>query len=306
MGMAFRSPDPARKLQFAIESHNFERSILDLCRGNKFDRVVTAVDSGSTQIPVDGYLDFVFFIIFELANGDLRQFVAKEKAQDLYWVVSAIHNFAVAFSQIHSADICHNDFKPANALVFQDVEKMADLGCATSPNHRVFHENLLCPGDSRFAPPEQLYQGELSGAKYDNFVRFRAGDLYNLGSVVHYLVTKRMLTPEILRRLDPPFQPQLRGGGWGDGLEGVLPHWTKAFSIVMTEFKDDVPSQWLVNYGFVIEELKDLVLHLCEPDMRLRGDLSRSPVSTSKYSLQRIISRMDNLRQRIQVIARAR
>lgn len=305
MGMAFRSPDPARKLQFAIESHNFERTILDLCRGSRFDRVVTALDSGSTQLPVDGVLDFVFFIIFELADGDLRKFALKDKARDLSWIVSAIHNYAVAFSQIHSAEICHNDFKPANALVFRDVEKMADLGCATSPNHRASHEAYLCPGDSRFAPPEQLYEGELSGTKYDNFVRFKAGDLYNLGSVVHYLITKRMLTPEILRKMEPQFQPQLRGGGWGDGLEGVLPHWSKAFAIVMNEFKDDIPVEWVEKYDFVIDELMALVLHLCEPDMRLRGDLADSPVNPSKYSLQKIISRMDNLRQRIGVISRA-
>lgn len=306
MGMAFRSPDPARKLQFAIESHNFERSVLELCRGNRFDRVVTALDSGSTQIPVEGYLDFVFFIIFEMAEGDLRRFVLREKAQDLAWVVSAIHNYAVAFSQIHSAEIYHNDFKPANALVFPDIEKMADLGCATSPNHRVFHDNFLCPGDSRFAPPEQLYQGDLSGSKYDNFVRFKAGDLYNLGSVAHFLITKRMLTPEILQRLDHQFLPQLRGGGWGDGLEGVLPYWAKAFATAMSEFKDGLPSEWLERFEFAIDEIRDLVFHLCEPDLRLRGDLSDSPVSPSKYSLQRVVSRTDNLRQRIQVISRAR
>lgn len=310
MGMAFRSPDPTQKLQFAIESHNFEKSVLELCRGNRFDKVVTALDSGATQVPVNGFLDFVFFIIFEMAQGDLRSFINKPKFGDLNWILSAIHSYAVAFSQIHSAEIFHNDFKPANALVFSTDEKMADLGCATSTRAGLqsHNENYLCPGDIRLAPPEQLYEGKLSGASYDKFTVFKAGDLYNLGSVIHYLITKRNLTPEIISRLDSQFRPSgnWHQGGWTDGLEGVLPYWRNSFAIVMSEFKDDLPEHWLEKFDFVLNEIRDLIFHLCEPDLRLRGDLISSPVVMSKYSLQRIVSRMDNLRKRVQVINNAR
>src|SRR3546814_11361929 len=64
----------------------------------------------------------------------------------------------VATSQLHSAFIAHNDIKPANALIFdKKIQKMADLGRATSEDFPAPHDVLNCAGDLRFAPPEQLY-----------------------------------------------------------------------------------------------------------------------------------------------------
>jgi eukaryotic-like serine/threonine-protein kinase len=190
VSMALNKEDPVKALLEVTSAHQFERSILEHCRGNRLDKVVTALDSGTTDVTDEGFRDFVFYIVFELAEGDLRKFVEIERGNDLIWIVSAIHNFCVAVSQIHRINVYHNDFKPGNALVFADTEKVADFGRATSPGFPVQHDPALCAGDRRFAPPEQLYYDENEVLGIDPFIKAKAGDLYNLGSVMHFLITK--------------------------------------------------------------------------------------------------------------------
>ena len=48
-----------------------------------------------------------------------------------------------------------------NALLFEELQKLGDLGRATTPHIGVDHEGNLCAGDRRFAPPEQLYAAGL-------------------------------------------------------------------------------------------------------------------------------------------------
>lgn len=306
VSMALGDEDPVKKILDLTNAHQFERSILEHCGGNRLDKVVTALDSGTHQVVVDGVRDIVFFIVFELADGDLRKFVEVEYGKDLVWIASAIHSFCVAISQIHRVDVYHNDFKPGNALIFKDTEKVADFGRATSPNFPVAHDPSLCAGDLRFAPPEQLYACENPVTQLDKFIKAKAGDLYNLGSVMHFLITKRSITPEIISRLDMQFRPpQHIHGGWFDNLEQVLPYWRKSYDSVMTEFYDDLPGDWNVKYKFALEEIRDIIMHLCEPDFRLRGDLQGGEIMSAKYSLERIISRIDNLKLRVLVKSRA-
>jgi serine/threonine protein kinase len=304
--MAFGAKDPVEALLQLTQAHSFERDILDHCRGNRLNKIVTAIDSGTEQIVTEGVRDVVFYIVFELADGDLRKFVSAKRGNDLVWVLSAAHNFAVAMAQIHGVNVFHNDFKPGNALVFCDTEKISDLGRAASSSMSAAHSNYVCAGDPRFAPPEQLYHIENPSLRMDQHLRAKAGDLYNLGSVFHFLVTKRMVTSEVLIRLDPHFRPQHAHGGWTDSYESALPHWRQQYEALISEFSDDLPSEWSENFVFAISEMRDLVLHLCDPDLRLRGDQSSNQPSHSKYSLEKIISKLDSLRNRVMVLSRGK
>ena len=71
--------DALDKLDSAIAEHKFERQILDFCQGNNMDRIVHAIDYGQTQVVFDGAREWVFFIVFELAQGDVRSAAIKEE-----------------------------------------------------------------------------------------------------------------------------------------------------------------------------------------------------------------------------------
>ena len=76
--------------------------------------------------------------------------------------------------------------------------------------------------------------------------------------------------------------------------------------LLLLSFFDDLPETWLTRFKFAIEELKLIILHLCDPDFRLRGDLAVSEISPVKYSIEKIISKIDNLRSGVLVISRAK
>ncbi|MBW7911302.1 MAG: hypothetical protein H3C49_08545 [Alphaproteobacteria bacterium] len=97
------------------------------------DKIVHALDYGEAPIVHNSVQDMVFFIIFELADGDARSVVNPDKGYDFIWALGAMHSLAVAVQQLHTKSIAHNDIKPSNLLVFaREGQKLADMGRATS------------------------------------------------------------------------------------------------------------------------------------------------------------------------------
>lgn len=64
--------DVVSKILGAAQAYKFERDILDYCQGNNMDRVVTAIDYGEARVTFDDSPDVLFYLIFELAKGDIR------------------------------------------------------------------------------------------------------------------------------------------------------------------------------------------------------------------------------------------
>lgn len=286
----------------ASTAHKFERDILEHCRGNRMDRVVTALDYGEENIVHDGKIDILLFLVFELAEGDLRHRIKKQAEFDLIWTFSALHEFAIGVSQLHGGEVYHNDIKPANALVFSDsTGKIADLGRATTPLMSVSHDSNQCAGDLRFAPPEQIYVPDFHLKMDDRFNFQRAGDLYNLGSLAHYLLTAVSVTQEITQRMRPEHRPpQHDGTGWLDGLSLVLPFWTDSFSQILEELNTVIADDWSPQMIEEFEFLKSMIIELCEPDWKKRGD-KRFIGKSNQYNLARYITRLDLGRTRLLV-----
>ena len=65
--------DPARILAPLLDAFNFERDLLSTCRHHRLSRVVTALDDGSVTVPNVPAPSTVQYIIFELAEGDIRK-----------------------------------------------------------------------------------------------------------------------------------------------------------------------------------------------------------------------------------------
>ena len=104
------------------------------------DRIALAIDFGEAMIEHGGVKEPVFYIFFDLAECDVRVQVDKRTRFDIFWIVAALHDLAVAIQQLHQGKVTHNDIKPPNFLVFlrdmkfrERIQKLADLGCATSP-----------------------------------------------------------------------------------------------------------------------------------------------------------------------------
>lgn len=140
LDLATGDGDFVSKILGAAQAHKFERDILDYCQGNNMDRVVTAIDYGESRVTFDEKPDVLFYLIFELAKGDIRNQVRLDQKADLIWIASALHHLATAVQQLHGGGVCHNDIKPANFLLFDDrLQKLADLGRATSDTVRAVH-----------------------------------------------------------------------------------------------------------------------------------------------------------------------
>jgi serine/threonine protein kinase len=290
---------PLDKLRQAANEHAFEREILDICRGSNMDRVVHALDYGEVESREGGVRDYVFYILFELASGDVRQQVLRNKRRNLSWSTHALHNLSVAIQQLHTAKIAHNDVKPSNLLVFDEfLQKLADLGRATSAERIGPWDGLNYTGDYTYAAPEFWYHDidfpRVSG-KIDFGVR-RASDLYLLGSMGFFFVAGVALTPLLIKQMREEHLPH----SWGGSFQDVLPYVRDAVGRSMEFFDAELPKTAQGDLIHEAEELRAAVLQLCDPDPRRRGH-PRNVGGRSQYSVERYIALFDRLAKRLAV-----
>lgn len=293
------------RLRVALDSHGFERSILEHCRKSTMDRIVVAIDYGDDMMMHGDSKQPLFFLVFELAKYDLRRHYDKTTGFSLAWTMGALHQLCIGVEQLHSGDVTHNDLKPANFLVFaDDAQKISDLGCATSPLFSALHELRHNPGDIKYAAPELLYANEEATRKaLCSFSSRRAADLYNLGSMAFYLLTGAMLTPQVISRLAPQHRPASHDGGWNGNWLDAMPYWREAFSRVLQDASTQALELERPAYSDIIYEITTIIGQLCEPDSSLRGHPLNRTGSNDMYGLQRYISAFNKMRLRAVVIA---
>ena len=273
---------------------------MEICNGNNMDRIVHALDYGEFEIVHRGVREFVFFVIFELAKGDVRSQFIQSKRQELSWTLNALHNLSVAVQQLHNAQISHNDIKPSNLLVFDsDLQKLADLGRATSNTSAGPWDSLLYCGDNTYAAPEFWYRNKTFqkiGSRISFEVR-KASDLYLLGSMAYFFVTGQQLTP-ILRTA---MRQEHVGTNWNGSFDEVLPFIYEALSSVLEHFDE----QLSIGKEEVIrrepQELRAAVLQLCDPNPATRGHPINLSGTVEKYSVERYVSLFDRIAKTIKV-----
>src|SRR5271170_4878039 len=139
-------------------------------------------------------------------------------------------------------------------------------------------------GDPAYAPPEALYQQDYP----EWHDRRQARDLWTLGSLILFLLSKVNLTAQVMLRVPPSHQP----GAWGDSYDLVVPTLRNSLHAVLRDesaFKSPVG-----------EELRKVVKELCDPDPRNRGS-RRVFNRPQRYSLNRYASIFERLMRRAMI-----
>ena len=224
---ALASSDAALALQAMTEAYNFERNLLNRCEERRMDRIVQGLASGSIQIGGSAN-GVVQYLILELADGDVRNYLARFNEIELAWVLRCLHHVATGLMQLHSAGMAHQDLKPSNILIFDEaLSKIADLGRAVYQGHISPHESLTYAGDPAYAPPELLY-----GFVPADWRQYRLGrDLYLLGSMVPFFFTGIGVTGLLMSELPDTHQPH----NWTGAFQEVLPYLQDAFARVIVK-----------------------------------------------------------------------
>lgn len=286
--VAFRAKDPPSALQALTSAFVFERNILGQCRTRKMDHVVQAIGDGNVTVD-DGPLGKVDYLIFERADGDLRGFLSSVENVETAWKLRSLHHMATGLSQLHSAEIAHQDVKPSNVLIFGALEsKLADLGCASQRGTVSPRDDMNWAGDPAYAPPEQIY-GHLD-PEWSN--RRLGCDAYHLGSMIVFMFTGLNATSLLFSKMHPSHLP----GIWTGTYTEVLPYARESFGLALKTFRDNVSGTEELR-----DELKILVGYLCEPDLALRGHPRNRTGFTTRLSLERFVSRLDLLARRAEM-----
>jgi serine/threonine protein kinase len=271
----------------SVRAYQFERDLARRCIG--MSRVITALDDGEVDIP--GYLfPTVSYIIFEVADQDMRRLLNASDALDVPLRLAALHHLATGLRQLHRQRIAHQDVKPSNTLVFEAtgtgnrVTKIGDLGRATIQGEPIDHDEFVIAGDPAYAPPEALYGEVMDGMGPRRF----GCDLYQLGSMICFAFTGSSFNMLLKDQL----HPQHSWSNWGQAYADVLPIVRDAFGRALDRLAQDVPEG-------IRERVVKLVEQLCEPDPLKRGDWKeRKRTHGNQWSLDRVVTELDVIAKR--------
>lgn len=280
--VALQDPDLLKALQYQLEIFNFEKDLLEICKNEKLHKVVIPIDSGKVLVPgFPAVINTVHYIIFDMAEGDIRKFYSFNQ-YNFFFIFSSLHNLAVGIQELHAINIAHQDIKPSNALVFDKMTKISDIGRASSKEKPFIYDNLLCPGDRNYIAPEQNYGFHA----YNDFKDKFAADMFSFGSLFYFYLYNIPLASL--------FQQEFQKTSFmlTDSFENDLLYWERAFDDILATTMNDL-SKFLKSESCL--RIIDMIKSLCAPDPRKRGHKKNKENQLPQYSLERFISELDIL-----------
>jgi eukaryotic-like serine/threonine-protein kinase len=291
---AMQQREVAKALQAMTAAYLFECDVLNKCRESGLDRIIRAITSGTITIDEEEHEGVVEYLIFELAEGDLRKYLQINEKFDLAWSLRSLHQITTGLKQLHTSGIYHQDLKPSNVLTFNGNDfKLSDLGRSVYDGHMAAHYQLPFAGDPSYAPPDLAY-----GAVPTDFQQWRLScDAYHLGSMVVFFITGVGMTALLMKNLDISFHPRIPpfSGHWTGSYQEVLPYVLEAFDNAVVELASGIQDPRLRN------TLTRVVRELCNPNAALRGHPRERRANGNSFSLERYITEFNLLAHRAEV-----
>ena len=280
------APDPLDDLQLRVDAFQYERQILERCTNRNMSAIVRAIGFG--RLDGDRSANPLYYLVFEMAERDLREHVDINQRFDLAYRLRVLHRAALGIQQLHNDQIAHQDLKPSNVFLFpQETIKLGDMGHAHIRDQKRPGRAYAIAADPTYAPPEQLY-GHTSA---DWYLRRFGADLYLLGSLIAFLFTGSGTTPLLANRIRPEHHWEVWTGTYYD----VLPY--------VRDAMEDVVDAVISSMGeSVREHLTPLARYLCEPDPTLRGHPANRAGRGARFGVERFVSRFDYCAKRCELM----
>jgi len=266
-------PDLLVAMAEMLNTFNFEKELLLRCKNKNFSKVSRLLAADMENVP--GYLVAnVYYMIFEKANTDVRNYLNFFDHIDFAWKLRSLHNIATGIKQLHSIDISHQDIKPSNVFVFDSLtSKLGDLGRSLCMDLSAPHSNLDFSGDPRYAPPEVFHGFVLSEWKDKVF----AIDCFLLGSMAAYYITGQNMTALLSQNISSKINILSLN------FENALPYWIEAFDNSISIIENH-----LNDYEYK-DKLIDILRMLSYPDPRKRGHPKNIRQLGNNYSMERFV-----------------
>lgn len=266
-----------------INAFQYERDLSNHCRNAHVTKVAFVREAG--QEVVQGYsISIVPYLIFDLADGDVRQQLDFSEKLDFAWRLKSLHDIAVGLKQLHAIDVSHQDVKPSNILLFKSESKLGDLGRSLCKDFMSPYDDLHFTGDLNYAPPEIMY-------KYfdtDWNRRVFATDCYLLGSMVVFYFAGVSMSSLILSHIPDNF----RWERWRGAFHEIRPYIADGFARAIIDFERSI------EHDYFREELSYIVRYLCYPFPEKRGHPRTIKLRGNNLNLERFVSRFDLLRRK--------
>lgn len=263
-----------------LNAYRYERDLSEHCRKSHVTKVSFVKEAGEEK--VNGYaIPIVPYLIFDMADGDVRKRLKYSENIDLSWKISSLHSIAVGIKQLHTIEVSHQDLKPSNILIFKNESKLGDIGRSVCKNIISPYAEYMYTGDIGYAPIEILY-GQF---ERDWLKRSFATDCYMLGSMIVFYFSGVNMNALVRNNLEDAISWDYYSGSYIDIKDHVL----NAFNNALIDFSNSIPNKELRF------ELVDLVKYLCNPDPDQRGHIKNLATPKNQYSMERFISRLDLL-----------
>lgn len=282
---AFDAPDPSFAMENLIKAFRFEKNLCMICKDKGLKRVVHAIDEGIYRdkgLP-QGLAEY---LIFEMAQGDIRSHLSAQETFDTAWNLRTMHNATTGLMELHAAGIAHQDVKPSNVLVFtKQVSKVADLGSASQEKGDSPRDQLSVAGDRTYAPPELLLNFPMQ-----DWEQRKACDLYLLGNLFSFLFANANMTSQIISHLGDFSE-------WYNQditFEEAIPYLVNAHDSAIEEIAQSFPEE-------IDEDMKDILRQLTNPDPRKRGHPKEIKGKRNTYGLQRYVSQFNLMASRAEL-----